>query len=87
MMEMMGARNTSRFRNYVASNTLPPPTHLTYEGLFNELEFKVGPKTNLPVDLHLGFARYQFQKSQYDQKTNDYLALFLKSERDGSERD
>ena len=84
MMAMMGARNTSGFSNYVASKRLPPPTHLTSEGSFNELEFNVGPKTNLPVDLHLGFARYHFQKSKYDSNANDYLALFLKSERDGS---
>ena len=79
MMGMMGARNTSGFKSYVSSASLPPPTHLTYEGLFNELEFNVGPKTKLPVDLHLGFARYQFQKSKYDSSANDYLALFLKS--------
>ena len=41
----------------------------------------------MPVDLHIGYARYQFAKSKYDDQINDYLALFLKSERDGSERD
>lgn len=39
------------------------------------------------MDLHLGYARYQFPKSRYDPHINDYLAVFFKSERDGSDRD
>lgn len=39
------------------------------------------------MDLHLGYSRYQFIKSKFDDKTNDYLALFLKSSRDGADRD
>lgn len=87
MMCLMGARNTRGFSTALESNQLPPPTHITYEGIFNELKFDVGQKTKDPMDLHLGYARYQFADSHRDPSINDYLALFLKSERDGSERD
>jgi uncharacterized protein with von Willebrand factor type A (vWA) domain len=39
------------------------------------------------VDIHHGYTRYQFTKSMFDGKINDYLALFLKSSRDGADRD
>ena len=34
---MMGARNSRGFSDYVANLQLPPPSHITYEGVFNEL--------------------------------------------------
>ena len=37
--------------------------------------------------MHIGYSRYQFAKSQFDDRANDYLALFLKSSRDGADRD
>ncbi len=83
----MGARNTRGFTASVESGQLPQPTHLTYQGLFNELKFDVGLRTEKIVDLHFGYARYQFQKSQYDNKINDYLAIFMKSSKDGADRD
>lgn len=39
------------------------------------------------VDLHFGYARYQFPHSVYDSDMNDFLALFLKGESDGKDRD
>jgi hypothetical protein len=39
------------------------------------------------VDIHHGYSRYQFVKSMFDGKINDYLALFLKSSKDGADRD
>ena len=39
------------------------------------------------MDLYFGYSRYQFEKSQFDSKTNDYLALFMKSSKDGADRD
>jgi hypothetical protein len=47
----------------------------------------VGLKTDKLVDVHLGYARYQFAKSKVDGDINDYLAVFLKSSRDGADRD
>lgn len=47
----------------------------------------MGQKTELIKDLHLGYARYQFQESEYDNKINDYLALFVKGNKDGADRD
>jgi hypothetical protein len=86
MMGMMGARNTRGFSSCVSTGILPPDSHITYEGVFNELKFDVGPKTLKTLDCHFGYARYQFSQSLYDPKMNDYLCLFLKSERDGAER-
>ncbi len=87
MMCMMGARNTSGFRAAVNSGSLPDLTHLTYEGIFNEIKFDVGKKTDKIADLHIGYSRYQLTQSKFDNKINDYLALFLKSSRDGADRD
>ena len=39
---------------------LPPPDHLSYSGVFNELRYNVGPKTDKVLDLHHGYARFQF---------------------------
>lgn len=82
-----GARNTQGFTSQVEMGHLPSETHLTYEGVFNELRFDVGKKTEKIVDLHLGYARYQFAQSQHDTQINDYLALFVKGAADGQDRD
>ena len=66
MMGIMGARNVAGFSNSVKAGILPPHTHLTYEGLFNELKYNVGPKTDKVLDLHFGYSRFQFLKSQFD---------------------
>jgi len=87
MMAMMGARNVSGFTNSLKAGLLPPHTHLTYEGLFNEIKYNVGPKTNKVLDLHYGYSRFQFVDSQQDNSINDYLALFLKGKADGEDRD
>lgn len=47
----------------------------------------MGLKTDKIVDIHHGYARYQFKPSKQDGSVNDYLALFLKSSRDGADRD
>ena len=51
------------------------------------LTANVGKKTDKIVDLHLGYARYQFAQSQHDTHINDYLALFVKGSADGQDRD
>ena len=35
----------------------------------------------------MGYARYQFLKSVHDKSINDYLALFVKGNKDGKDRD
>lgn len=82
----MGARNSVGFANSVQAGILPPHTHLTYEGVFNEIKFNVGPKATKTLDLHFGYSRFQFTESQFDNSINDYLALFLKGKADGEER-
>ncbi len=83
----MGSFNTAGFSSQIESGNLPNETHIAYEGLFNEIKFDVGKKTDLPKDIHFGYARYQFSESPHDNKVNDYLALFLKSNKDGADRD
>lgn len=39
------------------------------------------------MDLHCGYARYQFSSSLFDKEVNDYLAIFVKSSKDGRDRD
>ena len=63
MRGICGARNTVGFSSGVKTGILPPHTHLTYEGLFNELKYNVGPKTDKVVDLHFGYSRFQFINS------------------------
>lgn len=60
MMRMMGAINTRGFSSCVSTGVLPPDSHITYEGVFNELKFDVGPKTIKTLDCHFGYARYMF---------------------------
>ena len=45
MNKISGARNTAGFSQSIMLGELPPASHLTYEGLFNELKYNVGPKT------------------------------------------
>ncbi len=87
MMCMMGARNARGFSSSVATGRLPEVSHLTYEGVFNEIKFDVGKKTDKLLDIHFGYARYQLQQSRNDPSINDYLALFMKSSKDGADRD
>lgn len=93
-----GALNSSAFSQSLASGSayrpgsasagyLPHPTHLTYQGFFNELRYSVGPKTDKVMDIHHGYARFQFKESQFDSNINDYLALFLKGKADGQPRE
>ena len=62
-------------------------SHITFEGVFNELKFDAGQQTNLHSDLKFGYARYQFAQSTVDPNISDFLALFMKGERDGKDRD
>ena len=55
-----GSRNTSGFSTCLTQHKLPPHDHLSYEGLFNELRFDVGPKTDKILDIHHEYARFQF---------------------------
>lgn len=86
-MECFGALNTRGFSAQIEEGRLPEPTHLTYEGVFNEIKFDVGQVPELPLDLQLGYSRYQFIDSIHDKKINDYLALFVKGSKDGKDRD
>jgi hypothetical protein len=87
MKKLSGAINSSGFSSSVKSGLFPKESHLTYEGVFNELKYNVGKPTIKPVDLHFGYARYQFSHSAHDQNINDFLALFVKGESDGKDRD
>lgn len=66
MNKMMGAINTRGFSSCVSTGVLPPDSHITFEGVFNELKFDVGQKTKKTIDCHLGYARYQFKESLFD---------------------
>jgi hypothetical protein len=82
-----GSRNTVGFTECIRTGLLPPSTHLTYEGLFNELKFNMGKRTDKVVDLHYGYSRFQFVNSKFDSNINDYLALFVKGKADGQDRE
>jgi hypothetical protein len=82
-----GARNATGLSACLSEGRVPLHTHLSYEGLFNELRYSVGSKTEKVVDLHHGYARFQFNESKFDNSINDYLALFLKGKTDGQPRD
>jgi hypothetical protein len=82
----MGAMNTAGFTSQLESGTLPSPDHITYEGVFNELTFTIGPKSELPMDLHVGFCRSQNPNSLVDKQPQNYLALFTKGSLDGQPR-
>jgi hypothetical protein len=87
MKKVFGAFNSRGFSSSVSSGLFPKESHLTYEGVFNELKYNVGKPTIKPVDLHFGYARYQFPHSAHDQGINDFLAVFVKGESDGKDRD
>ncbi len=78
-----GSLNSAGFSGSLSCGYLPKHTHLTYQGLFNELRYNVGPKTDKVLDLHHGYARFQFTESKFDSEIHDYLALFLKGRSDG----
>ncbi len=87
MNKSFGAINSRGFSSCVNSGLFPKESHLTYEGVFNELKYNVGKPTIKPVDIHFGYARYQFSHSVHDRNINDFLALFVKGESDGKDRD
>lgn len=61
--------NTKGFTSSIQnsrSSELPSETHLTYDGCFNELKYSIGPKAKKPMELYLGYARAQNQKSLFD---------------------
>lgn len=39
------------------------------------------------MELHIGYARAQNENSLFDNKINDYLAIFTKGCKDGADRD
>ena len=55
-----GARNAAGIHPSMHCGNLPPHSHISYEGVFNELRYNVGPKTDKILDLHHGYARFQF---------------------------
>ncbi len=79
--------NTKGFTSSLESNIVPPSSHITYGGCFNELKFSIGPRAVKPLELHIGFARAQNQYSVFDNKINNYLAIFTKGNKDGADRD
>ncbi len=79
--------NTKGFSSALKYGRLPPSSHITYGGCFNQLKFSIGPKAVKPLQLHIGYARAQNQNSVIDNKVNDYLAIFTKGNKDGAERD
>lgn len=83
----MGAFNSSGFTSQLESGVMPEVDHITYEGVFNELTFQIGPKSELPMDLHIGFCRTQNANSLVDKEPANYLALFTKGAKDGTPRD
>lgn len=87
MKKRFCAGNSRGFSESVKTGGLPNVSHITFEGVFNELKFDAGQQTNKPSDLKFGYARYQFSQSAVDSSINDFLALFMKGERDGKDRD
>ena len=60
MEEFCGAINTAGVTAALDYGYLPVHTHLSYGGAFNQLRYSVGPPTDKVLDLHHGYARYQF---------------------------
>jgi hypothetical protein len=81
------AGNSVGFKSQLTSGSLPNQDHISYEGVFNELTFKIGPKAKNLLEVHSGICRSAYEKSIYDKSINDYLALFLKCQSDGQPRD
>lgn len=87
MEACFGSFNTKGFSSSLDNFEIPEETHITYSGLFNQLNFSIGPKAVKPLELHLGYARAQNQHSLFDAKINDYLTVFTKGSKDGEDRD
>ena len=87
MNNVFEAFNSRGFSFGVSSGVFSKESHLTYEEVFNELKYNVGKPTIKSVDLHFGYTRYKFPHSAYDRVTHDYLAVFVKGESDGKDRD
>lgn len=83
----MRSLNTKGFSSQIERGQLPSSDHITYEGVFNELTFEVGQRTNKFMDLHIGFCRAGNSHSTTDKQVHEFLALFLKSKYDGEPRD
>ena len=75
--------NSVGFSSQASTGRLPKPSHLSYEGLFNEIKFDVGQLTETPLDLKIGYARHQFLGSSFDKEINDFVAIFVKGKKDG----
>ncbi len=65
-----GPLNTKGFTSQVSKGQLPDADHITFAGVFNEIEFDVGPKTDKVTDLHLGFCRASNPSSAEDKSVN-----------------
>jgi hypothetical protein len=87
MLCHFSALNTKGFSSSLENKSLPPSSHITYGGSFNEVNFSVGPKAKKPIELHIGYARSQYIHSCIDNSVNDYLAIFTKGSKDGEDRD
>lgn len=87
MKKLFCAGNSRGFSESVRAGGLPDVSHISFEGVFNELKFDAGQQTDKPADLKFGYARYQFPHSAVDPSINDFLVLLLKGERDGKDRD
>lgn len=75
--------NSAGFTSQLKSGLIPTQSHISYEGVFNELTFKIGPKAVDLLEIFTGICRSENPKSIYDSKVNDYLALFTKCSKDG----
>ena len=58
------AGNSRGFSESVRGGRLPDVSHITFEGVFNELKFDAGQQTNLHSDLKFGYARYHSLRAQ-----------------------
>jgi Mg-chelatase subunit ChlD len=89
---MAGGRSAGSFHHSVrvASSSLPPPSSITYTGLFNEHSYCVGePERNAAVAIHAcsAWAKDVDWDSRDSKSSEVFVACFLKSCRDGQPRD
>lgn len=70
MKKLCGSLNSAGFSSQLESGVLPQSDHITYAGVFNELEFDIGSKAEKPLDLHIGFARANNPSSVADKRIN-----------------
>jgi hypothetical protein len=87
MNSILCSLNSKGFTSQVSQGRLPDSDHITYPGVFNEIDFEVGPKSDKIADLHLGFCRASNPSSSEDKSINEFLALFMKGKDDGEPRD